>query len=890
MPLPLAPSSIMSPDDVTSECTHLVSRRRLSVSRRGLACLSSSLLRSVLLHLPLEEVARTAAVCTAVAIVVRTDTMWSPLMRLHWCRQSDDELEQRVADAIRQRRDALSPAVVALRSWPDPHPANTTPDPPTRTSTAVTTPLLVSQRLAESGVPRSRLNIELESLELPPAQLTLLARPSAQRLPLHSPLGTPGCSFMDAVTYTPNGRALDAEEKDDDLALSSPSCAAAARWCAAPNSLKSIFQETLVASHRRFEYLGHVAAANVPPRWLKTVMTISIALATLALATIPFSSSRNKPASSLAYAHTSSLVYTTTTAAMLALVCLNIIRCLALSIAAHTALWRRTDNESASTETTFEAADKAWWRTQVINRWYLIRYQVWHPPTCGVVLLFMTGVGGFIAAWTAVTMMLGSVWPRLGLALLITAPGLVAAGVFQLGRMLFLSRFMHLLLTSLLATTKLVFLVCLLQAHNPLLMYMVDRSLFLAFVYTVCSFAPNLLLVFCELWTSDEYLVSAWSPILLPPIEPREPDDNDNEAANLRDSQVAESPVSAVPPSTAWPIVDRTEHDRAIPTPHTMGRVIFGQWFEEGFARRYPRFCSYLCSRPGLSLLGGAVIHACSLTYWRLLFALFLADPSFTSLPGVTRAFHFASLAQFVFVSTLVATLCIFVTLQNRNWHWWWMVVYVNAASMLFACVHFACWRHGIQRAHTVDTRFDSPEETAASLAALAALDEHFDVHWFYSWPSWIGMFCVVVGSSLVTALVALAQLYRPKNERHIDAGAVVSDADLVVQYADAQSHPPTPPMATPSHHHLYDFDSSASLSSLDTHDEVPASRPPPRIKLSTRTPPSTTKNGFFHSLHQPTSPTILSADAIRAMGAHAAVADNNQHARTREEQRTEAM
>jgi len=592
---------------------------------------------------------------------------------------------------------------------------------------------------------------------------------------------------------------------------------AAQRYVAPPDSLKAIFADVMQKSYPRFALRPHLAVGERLPRTLKFVAIACALLALTAGVSLCYTDPGNFAEDTPFYRRPRilSLMCTLSGVVALALLFLNLVRVLRRSLLAKQALWKlppipppdasMAEHEHAAAVSAFQLADQVWWRGHTTNRWHAVRYQVWLPPSTSLLLVLATGQGAFLLLWCIITLSLGSWWQSAGVGIGMLFPGAALIIAFQLGRMLRISRTLHLINICSLSLMQLCTLVYLLHAGNPCLVWQLDYSLALGFAALAGSFAPNLLLLFFALWLHEDYITHGFDAAVLPPQLPVSLDFESPEAvsptaradfnsrspafgapagAGVRDEE-SQMPVYAIASATS------AAHWAAmfIPPAHTFGRVLLGSRFERRWIEsRIPLSVrKALCSRVGLSVLGGCLIYAATCTYWSSLFRLFL-DPRvvFPLLPAAVRWFHVLSLASFLLVSVIVTLIVVFASLQNRSWLWWWYSAHVNAAALLLIGLHYAFWstnlraelREALLLAQDHPMHADAFDQAAVRLRMF---ESQLSTHWLYSCSSWLALLCCVTALSLVASVLCMRLLYRPKSVRELlksAAEAAVAEAE----------------------------------------------------------------------------------------------------------------
>jgi len=341
--------------------------------------------------------------------------------------------------------------------------------------------------------------------------------------------------------------------------------AEARRFCAAPSSLKTIYADTMRSTHLRFTFAPPLTnAVRRPARAIGIACWTAFICFVLAFLLMHWIQMRVATMSKGGQAdmstswlngiflqpRTLAFICSTATCIVVLLLATHVYLLLRLSSRAHDAIWLHHPHPDASAEEEaesiaaaaasgydftpdptpgFQRADKAWWLSQFVNRWYAVRYQAWAPPLQGrLMFLLLVGSGSFVAAWTGDTLVLGAL-PGFAVSLALCFPAFCTFFLFRLGRILGLSRFMHLCQLILHSLLQLIFVIQLLHMHNPLLGWLFHRTgVGWGIACVALSFAPNLAWAFCLLWMNEKYIRgwdSSWIPVILPPYT-RTPDDD----------------------------------------------------------------------------------------------------------------------------------------------------------------------------------------------------------------------------------------------------------------------------------------------------------------------------------------------------------------------------
>lgn len=535
-----------------------------------------------------------------------------------------------------------------------------------------------------------------------------------------------------------------------------------------------------------------------------------------------------------------------------------------------------------------------------------VRYQVWDAPQLQWVLLLLANLGSFITLWMLTTIVFGTLWPAAGVVLGLLWPGVSVMFSFQLGRMVRVSRTMHQLIVVMASALQLCCLILFVHGSNPCLVWVLNYSLVAAFGALLASGAPNMLLLFFIFWLSEDYLLYGWTPVILPPQDlPSQQQINDDEesqqsgptalervmspTANTLQARVrpigfaagaagaASGDATSQTDSSAWAAMH-------IPPARTLGRIILGSEFERTvFEARVSSFWrAQLLSRAGVSLGAGAIIYLASHAYWSHLFLLFLSPHAhFAALPLGIRLFHLYELGQYLSVSCCVSVLAVVVTLQNRDWRWWWTAVHVNLTSLAAVSAHYTIWL------------FEQPIASNELRRVGPGSQQQMSVHWLHGWPAWICMLCVAIGISLVANLIAIWLLYAPKSVRAMmlqaaqeaEAEARVAEAQRVMHEFHARqrkmSRVAEKEEASPTKHHDAEHESSHSHAA---RAQCPSASPAAASSLASyalpaQLFPTTSSMSFAQSLMQPPSPAVDLTDPafesqLAEIQAHASAAN----------------
>ena len=686
------------------------------------------------------------------------------------------------------------------------------------------------------------------------------------------------------------------------------------RWLAPPDSFKTIYSDVVHSSYKRFQVAHHLEHAKQLPRIVQLIIfaaSIVALLTWLAIQTQPFLTETDE--SLLMRPKFLAFLCTASLSLIIFVLTANMCRVVLQSLEAKRKLWApapalppnatEADLSAAASFAAFQQADQAWWRHHSTNRgWYFVRYQVWDNPQLSWILLLLANLGSFITLWMLTTIVFGTLWPAAGVALGMLWPGVSVLFSFQLGRMVRVSRTMHQLIVVMASALQLCCLILFVHGSNPCLLWVLNYSLLAAFGALLASGAPNMLLLFFIFWLSEDYLLYGWTPVILPPQDlPSQHQLSDEESqhrgptalervmsptANSLQARVrpigfaagasgaASGDATSQTDSSAWAAMH-------IPPARTLGRIILGSEFERNvFEARVSSFWrAQLLSRVGVSLGAGSIIYLASHAYWSHLFLLFLSPHAhFATLPLGIRLFHLYELGQYLSVSCCVSVLAVVVTLQNRDWRWWWTAVHVNVTALAAVSAHYTIWLFEQTVVTSESRRFGTGSQPPPS------------VHWLHGWPAWICMLCVAIGISLVANLIAIWLLYAPKSVRAMmlqaaqeaEAEARVAEAQRVMHEFHARqrkmSRGEDKEETTHTRHHHESHSHHASRAPCPSASPAAASSLA-SYALPSQLFPTHSSLSFAQSLMQPPSPAVELTDPafdsqLAEIQAHAAAAN----------------